>query len=105
MDAPARPVVVHYEPKPPAHGGSDRDDVAYIAPMLAFLLFTWAGSNETIKKFVPAAFQISYVAKTVVVATLLVVLRRHYTKIRWNHWWLGVIVGIIGIFQWVPMQL
>jgi hypothetical protein len=104
MDAPARPVVVHYEPKPPSEG-SGRDDIAYILPMLAFLLFTWVGTNETIKKFVPAAYVISYVAKTVVVAVLLIVLRRHYTKIRWNHWWLGVMVGVIGIFQWVPMQL
>jgi CAAX prenyl protease-like protein len=39
------------------------------------------------------------------VAVLLVMFWRHYTKIRWNGWWLGVIVGVIGIFQWVPMQL
>ena len=91
-------------PRPPSFLG-DRDDVAYILPMLVFLAFTWLGANETVKTFVPAAYQISYVAKTVVVAALLVILRRHYTKIRWDYWWLGVIVGVVGIFQWVPMQL
>ena len=83
----------------------DRDDIAYVLPMLVFLVFTWLGTNGTVKKFVPAAYPISYVAKTLVVAALLVMLRRHYTKVRWNHWWLGVIVGVVGIFQWVPMQL
>ena len=104
MDPRARPVVVHYEPKPP-QARAHRDDVAYIAPMLVFLVFTWLGTNETAKKLVPHAYEISYVVKTVVVAALLVMLRRHYTKVRWNYWWLGVIVGVIGIFQWVPMQL
>src|SRR5439155_21177123 len=28
-----------------------------------------------------------------------------YSKIRWNDWWLGVLVGVVGIFQWVGMQL
>ena len=73
--------------------------------MFVFLVFTWLGTNETVKRLVPAAYPISYVVKTVVVALLLVLLRRHYTKIRWNYWWLGVIVGVVGIFQWVPMQL
>jgi CAAX prenyl protease-like protein len=41
----------------------------------------------------------------VIVAVLLAVLWRHYTKIRWNGWWLGVILGVVSIFQWVGMQL
>ena len=61
------------------------------------------GREHVDKNFVPRESR--YVAKTVVVAVLLVVLWRHYTRIRWNHWWLGVIVGVVGIFQWVPMQL
>jgi CAAX prenyl protease-like protein len=73
--------------------------------MMAFLVFTWVGANEAVKKFVPAAYPVSYVVKTVVVAALLFAFRKHYTKVRWNYWWLGVIVGVVGIFQWVPMQL
>jgi CAAX prenyl protease-like protein len=73
--------------------------------MAVFLGFTWLGANETFKSAVPHAYAVSYFAKTIVVAFLLALLWRHYTKIRWNHWWLGVIVGVIGIFQWVPMQL
>jgi CAAX prenyl protease-like protein len=83
----------------------DRDDLAYVLPMAVFLAFVWLGGSETVKRFVPAAYPISYVARTVIVAGLLVLLRRHYTKIRWNYWWLGAIVGVVGIFQWVPMQL
>ena len=82
-----------------------RDDLAYILPMLVFLVFTWLGANETVKGLVPAAYPISYAVKTVVVAAMLVAFRRHYTKVRWNHWWLGVVVGVVGILQWVPMQL
>jgi len=83
----------------------DRDDIAYILPMLVFLVFTWLGTSEMAKRFVPSAYPLSYVVKSVAVAALLVALRRHYTKVRWDYWWLGVIVGVIGIFQWVPMQL
>ena len=83
----------------------DRDDVAYILPMLVFLVFNGIGANGWVKGFFPAAYPVSYVVKTVVVAALLFMLRKHYTKVRWNYWWLGVIVGIVGIFQWVPMQL
>jgi hypothetical protein len=30
---------------------------------------------------------------------------KRYTPIRWNYWWLGLLLGIVGIFQWVAMQL
>ena len=75
------------------------DDLAYVAPMATFLLLTQVGAWW--KSLYPA----SYVAKAIIVAIMLFALRRHFTKIRWNHWWLGVIVGVIGIFQWVGMQL
>jgi CAAX prenyl protease-like protein len=75
------------------------DDTAYFLPMAVFLVFTAIGGHW--KSIYPAA----YIARTAIVAVLLFSLRRHYTKIRWNHWWLGVIVGIAGIFQWVGMQL
>jgi hypothetical protein len=76
-----------------------RDDVAYVMPMFAFLVFTWAATKW--KALYPHLF----VAKYVAAAVLLVIGWKHYTKIRWNHWWLGVIIGAIGLFQWVPMQL
>jgi uncharacterized protein len=84
---------------PPRRRAFFRDDVAYILPMLVFLVFTQIGV------WWPGLYPASYVLKTVVVAALLVLLWHHYTRIRWNHWWLGIIVGVIGIFQWVGMQL
>ena len=90
---------IDYEPRPPPSPGRLRDDVAYILPMAAFLAFTWAGGNW--KSIYPP----SYVAKTIVTAVLLVICWRYYTKISWRYWWLGLIVGVIGIFQWVTMQV
>jgi CAAX prenyl protease-like protein len=94
-------VPLNYEP-PAARG---RDDLAYLAPMAAFLVFTALGGSETVKQHLPHAYVISYAVKTLVTAALLAILWRHYTRIRWHHWWLGVLVGIVGIFQWVGMQL
>jgi CAAX prenyl protease-like protein len=76
-----------------------RDDVAYILPMAVFLAFTWVGGNWR------SLYPLTYVVKVIVVAAALAVLWRHYTKISWRYWWLGVIVGVIGIVQWVGMQL
>jgi CAAX prenyl protease-like protein len=90
--------IVDYEPRPP-HRQAMRDDLAYILPMAIFLGLTWAGGNW--KSLYPA----SYVVKTIAVAIALIVLWRRFTPIRWNGWWLGVIVGVVGIFQWVGMQL
>ena len=35
---------------------------------------------------------------------LLILLWPQYTKINWSHAWLGVLVGIVGVFQWVGME-
>ena len=95
MSKRAKPL--DYEPR--ADSKAISDDLAYVLPMGTFLVFTWIGG--TWKTLYP----ISYVAKAILVAIMLFALRKHYTKVRWNHWWLGVIVGVIGIFQWVGMQL
>jgi CAAX prenyl protease-like protein len=67
--------------------------------MALFMAFTWVGGHW------PALYPASYAAKVILVTVALVVLWRHYTKISWRYWWLGAIVGVIGIFQWVGMQL
>jgi CAAX prenyl protease-like protein len=79
--------------------GPVRDDLAYFLPMAVFMAFTWVGGKWK------SLYPLSYVAKVVAVGLMLIAFRRLYTRIRWNHWWLGIIVGVIGIFQWVPMQL
>jgi CAAX prenyl protease-like protein len=104
MTAPARPQPPP-EPLPSADGPGLSDDAAYFLPMGAFLAFTWLGASPAITGRIPHAYPIAYVVKTAVVAALLVLLRRHYTKVRWDYWWLGVVVGVVGIVQWVGMQL
>lgn len=74
------------------------DDLAYVAPMAAFLLMTYAGACW--QSLYPAA----YVAKTVIVAGLLVLFWPRFTRIRWNYWWLGALMGIVGVVQWVGME-
>ncbi len=75
-----------------------RDDLAYIAPMALFLALTQIGVWR------PEWYPITYVIKTLVAAVLLAVLWKHYTKIRWDYWWLGAIFGVIGVFQWIGTE-
>jgi CAAX prenyl protease-like protein len=83
----------------PAPSSRDRDDLAYILPMAVFLAFTFVGGQW------PATYPATYVLKTLIVAGMLIAYRKAYTPIKWDYWWLGVIVGVIGVFQWVLMQL
>jgi CAAX prenyl protease-like protein len=94
-----RKPIIDYQPQEQRESAGRRDDLAYIAPMLVFLLITGAGGQW------PQYYPILYAAKTIIVAGMLAALWPHYTKVRWDYWWLGIIIGIIGIFQWVPMQL
>ena len=73
-------------------------DAAYVLPMAVFLAFTWAGGHW--EHFYPA----SYVLKTVLTAILLVLFWKKYTPIRWNFWWLGAVLGILGVVQWIGME-
>jgi hypothetical protein len=73
-------------------------ELAYVLPMGVFLVLTQVGA------WWPSLYIVSYIAKTLVVAALLVALRRYYSPIRFNGWWLGVIVVIIGIVQWVGTE-
>lgn len=98
------PTTIEHEPKP-APAPPVRDDWAYILPMAVFLLFTWLGSNAAVKANVPYAYPISYVIKTFAVAAMLWAYWRAYTRVRWGHWVLGVAVGVVGVVQWVGMQL
>jgi CAAX prenyl protease-like protein len=74
------------------------DDFAYMIPMAAFLLLTWPGGNW------PSFFPASYIIKTLLTSALLIWLWPQYTKINWSYAWLGVIIGVIGLVQWVGME-
>src|SRR4051794_40179197 len=62
---------------------------AYIIPMAIFLGITQIGVSFKV------GLPILFLTKYLVVAIALYVLWPNYTKIRWNHWWLGVVVGIV----------
>lgn len=74
------------------------DDYAYMLPMIVFLLFTFVGGHWS------GLFPICYIVKTVLTGILLIYLWPQYTKVRWDYAWLGVLVGIIGLVQWVGME-
>ncbi|HEX3358954.1 MAG TPA: CAAX prenyl protease-related protein [Tepidisphaeraceae bacterium] len=86
-------------PDSPRRRFSVPDDIAYLAPMLVFLALVWGGTNW--KNLYPHF----YVARALIVPILLIILWPHYTKIRWNGWWLGLILGVLGIVQWIALQL
>ena len=75
-----------------------RDDWAYMLPMFVFLAFTQAAATF------PSLYPIFYIVKAIVVAGLLVWLWPHYTKISWRFWWVGILMGGLGILQWVGME-
>ena len=66
--------------------------------MAIWLIFTWAGGHW------PGFYVASYVLKVFLTAVPLLLFRRRYLKIRWNYWWLGIVLGIVGVFQWVGME-
>ena len=87
-----------YEPRPVTPVRRLPDDVAYWLPMGLFLACVWVGGQW------PTLYVASYAVRVVVTAVALVLLRSHYTTVRWDYWWLGLIVGVVGIVQWVGMQ-
>src|SRR3954454_20417334 len=92
------------QPVPGSEKHPIREDLAYILPMATFLAFIWVGTKGTETGHGNTWYPAAYAARVVVVGLMLILFRHAYTKIRWNHWWLGVIVGVVGIFQWVGMQ-
>jgi CAAX prenyl protease-like protein len=80
-----------------------RDDIAYLLPMGVFLGLTWLSGE--LSPLWRAAYPTLYVIKTILTAITLWLLWPAFTRIRWNRCWLGVPVGVVGIFQWVGMQL
>ncbi len=77
---------------------SRNDDTAYIAPMATFLVLTWAGGQW------PGFFVASYILKTFLTAALLIWFRRCYTRISWQWSMLAVVLGSIGLMQWVGVE-
>jgi CAAX prenyl protease-like protein len=70
--------------------------------MFAFLAFVALG---TMWPEMPWFYPATYWARAVVAAGLLIWLWPAYSRIRWDYWWLGLLLGIAGIFQWIGMQL
>ena len=79
--------------------GLVRDDLAYVIPMFVFLALVGGGGHWI------NLYPQFYVARALIVPILLALFWRSYTKIRWDGWWLGAILGVISIVQWVGMQL
>jgi CAAX prenyl protease-like protein len=83
---------------PPAARRDVSDEAAYFLPMAVFLAFTWLGDQWA------PAYAWTYAIKTLLTAGLIWRFRAHYTRISWRYWWLGAIVGVIGLVQWVGME-
>jgi hypothetical protein len=66
--------------------------------MAAFLLCTYIGGQW------PDLYVASYIIKTFAAALLIILFWKRYTPIRWNYWWLGILLGIVGVVQWIGME-
>jgi uncharacterized protein len=85
----------------PAHRSSPfHDDWSYILPMAAFVGLTMLGVTW------PTIFPTTYIYlfKTIVTAVLLVICWPAFTTIDWAAWKWGLLIGIVGVFQWVGME-
>lgn len=98
MEAGPEPIEYQTPPKRESEKSRIGDEGAYVLPMAVFLAFTFAAGHW------PEFFPVGYILKTLAAGGLLVALRKHYTKISWNYAWLGAIVGVIGVVQWVGME-
>jgi CAAX prenyl protease-like protein len=83
---------------PPTRRSRFGDDWSYLLPMLAFMAFTEVGVRW------PGLFPIAYAVKTVLTAILLWLCWPAFTKIKWTAWNLGIVVGVVGVVQWVAME-
>ncbi len=75
-----------------------RDDLAYVLPMLLYLGITYVETQF------PAWLPWLHALKISVVAATLILFRKHYTRITWRYAWLGAIVGVLVVVQWVGME-
>ena len=66
--------------------------------MGVFMAFIFVGG------FASWLYPWAYIGRTFVVGGLLLWLWPRYTKVRWTHLPLGVLVGIVGTVQWIGME-
>jgi uncharacterized protein len=72
----------------------------YWLPMAVFLGIIWVGS------FISDSLPYAYTLRTFVVGALLIWLYPRFKKtLTWTHLPLAVLVGVVGVVQWVGMEL
>lgn len=74
------------------------DDLVYLLPMMLFMIGVWAGGHWL------DIYPLTYLARAIAAGLALAVLWKRFTRIRWERWWLGIPVGVLGVIQWVTMQ-
>jgi CAAX prenyl protease-like protein len=76
------------------------DDWSYLLPMITFVGLT------VVRGWWPTLFPTAYIyiLKTIATAVLLVICWPAFSRISWKGWKLGIIVGFIGVFQWVMTE-
>jgi CAAX prenyl protease-like protein len=99
------PLKLEYQREPETGRTTRRDELAYILPMAAFLAFVWVGTKGAETPAGNTWYPWAYLARTVIVGALLIYFWKWYTRISWDYWYVGIAVGILGIVQWVGMQL
>lgn len=87
----------------------NRPQLPYLLPFLVFVglmgpsqLGQWLGIDwqKLWFDYLPTV----YTAKTFAAAILLAIFWKYYTPIRWNHWGLGILVGVLGVPLWLGAE-
>lgn len=102
-----RSSIYESSPAPPGNFFDERPHLAYLLPMLAFGLVMLPGGmfghlgGIDWGKLWHTYHPLLYTVKTVLAAGLLWWFWRYYTPIRWNSLGLGVLIGLLGMPQWI----
>jgi len=89
---------------------TDRPHIPYFVPFLAFVI--WMAPGQLFDHALGVDWEtlcttwrpLIYALQTLSAAVLLAVFWKHYAKIRWHFLWLGVIVGLLGVVEWIGVE-
>ena len=76
----------------------ERPQLPYVLPLVVF------GAFLALENYAPQAKSWLYPAKTVATAMCLWLLRRHYKCLSWRWSWLGIVIGLVVVVQWISME-
>ena len=76
----------------------ERPQLPYILPLVVF------GAFLALENYWPDAKGWLYPGKTLATGICLWLLRREFKGLAWRWSWLGIVIGVVVVVQWVGME-